>query len=107
MCARVLREFSRTSSFSNLQTSWDLRSVFFLNINHVYLHNFMKWSILCKIMAMVVKDCRTEVLLALGDFGSSFKNWKAEYCLALDGSRALSQNFDINTAIHQVSMSAW
>lgn len=80
---------------------------FFLNINHVYLHNFMKWSILCKIMAMVVKDCRTEVLLALGDFGSSFKNWKAEYCLALDGSRALSQNFDINTAIHQVSMSAW
>ena len=67
----------------------------------------MKWSILCKIMAMVVKDCRTEVLLALGDFGSSFKNWKAEYCLALDGSRALSQNFDINTAIHQVPMSAW
>ena len=89
------------------QTSWDLRSVFFWNINHVYLYNFMKWSILCKIMAMVVKDCRTEVLLALGDFGSSFKNWKAEYCLALDGSRALSQNFDINTAIHQVSMSAW
>ena len=37
----------------------------------------MKWPILCKIIAMVAKDCRIEVPLALGDFGSSFKNSKA------------------------------